>query len=440
MRFDWTALDLRATAAPEGVGLAELEALLGPPVSRRIAKRLDPQCSFRPEPQGFHRGCWRGQSKRGADGRDMEARLLLEDGRTFPGAALGKAGETVGEVVFNTAMSGYQEVITDPSYAGQLVAMTYPLIGNYGWNEEDSESGRPCLSGFIVVEAARRPSSWRSRGTLEEFLLAHDVVGIQDIDVRALTRHIRSRGAMRGGIAPASVTRQALMERIQSCPPMEGRNLAARVGCASPYSVRARGRERFHVAALDYGVKSSSPEMLSRRGCRVTVIPPSATVAELQALQPDGLFVSNGPGDPAAIRGAARLIRDAASTGLPIFGICLGHQLIAQSFGGQNYKLPFGHHGGNHPVLRHDRQTVEITSQNHGFAVKAGEDGVLGAPELRVTHTNLYDGTVAGLAHRSLPVFSVQYHPEAAPGPRDARYLFDQFLQFMEDRSAEDTG
>ena len=360
------------------------------------------------------------------------AYLLLEDGRRFDGLPLGHAGVSIGEVVFNTSMTGYQEVLTDPSYAGQLVTMTYPLIGNYGTNREDSESARPQVSGFIVREAARLPSSWRSRTGLDDYLSAHLVVGIRDVDTRALTRHIRSKGAMRGGIAGGDIPAEELLRRILAHPSMEGLELACGVSTERPYGVPAQGAARYHVAAFDYGVKSSSPRLLSERGCRVTVLPAGTSTAEVLAMDPDGLFLSNGPGDPAAVEGAGETIREVASRGIPVFGICLGHQLIARAFGGDTFKLPFGHRGGNHPVMNHDRRTVEITSQNHGFAVVAGErDEVAGAPGLRVTHSNLYDGTVAGLAHRSLPILAVQYHPEAAPGPHDSSYLFDHFVSMM---------
>ena len=362
----------------------------------------------------------------------MTAYILLEDGRRFEGLPLGARGEVVGEVVFNTAMTGYQEVLTDPSYAGQLVAMTCPLIGNYGVNDEDEESARPQVSGFIVRESARAPSSWRSRATLEEYLAGHGVVGVRDVDTRALTRHIRSAGAMRGGIAPGDVPAEAFLDRVLDQPRMEGLNLAGDVSTGEPYVVPAVGEERYHVAAFDFGVKASSPRLLSARGCRVTVLPAAAGIADVLALDPDGLFVSNGPGDPAAVERAAETIREVAARGVPVFGICLGHQLIARAYGGETYKLPFGHHGGNHPVINHARGAVEITSQNHGFAVEGGEESqVPGAPDLRVTHRNLYDGTVAGVAHRSLPVMAVQYHPEAAPGPRDSRYLFDDFVSLL---------
>ena len=362
--------------------------------------------------------------------------LLLEDGRRFDGLPLGARGVALGEVVFNTSMTGYQEVLTDPSYAGQLVTMTYPLIGNYGTNGEDAESARPQVAGFIVREAARAPSSWRSRDTLEDYLRRHGVVGIRDVDTRALTRHIRNEGAMRAAIAPGDMPEDEIRERVLAHPRMEGLELACGVSTDRRYVIPAVGREEYHVAAFDFGVKASSPRLLAERGCRVTVLPSEADTAEVLALEPDGLFLSNGPGDPAAVERVAETILEVAGRGIPVFGICLGHQLIARAFGAETFKLPFGHHGGNHPVKNHDLGTVEITSQNHGFAVRGGEGNeVPGAPGLRVTHSNLYDGTVAGVSHAELPVMAVQYHPEAAPGPHDSRYLFSDFVALMSARA-----
>jgi carbamoyl-phosphate synthase small subunit len=366
---------------------------------------------------------------------ENRAYLLLEDGRRFDGRFLGTSRLALGEVVFNTCMSGYQEVLTDPSYTGQLVTMTYPLIGNYGVNRQDRESPAPQVAGFIVREAARRHSSWRSESGLDEYLRQHGITGIADVDTRALTRHIRSKGAMRGAIAPADADESEVLAAVHGHPVMEGLDLACGVSTKAAYVVPAVGEERFRVLAYDFGVKAHSPMLLAEHGCRVTVIPADAPVDDILASPPDGLFVSNGPGDPAAVQKAERAILGLARAGVPVFGICLGHQLIARAFGATTYKLPFGHHGGNHPVKNLDLGTVEITSQNHGFAVVRGEgDDIPGAPGLRLTHVNLYDGTVEGLAHRELPVFCVQYHPEAAPGPHDSRYLFDRFIRLMEAR------
>jgi carbamoyl-phosphate synthase small subunit len=334
-------------------------------------------------------------------------------------------------------MSGYQEVLTDPSYTGQLVTMTYPLIGNYGVNSTDRESPEPKVAGFIVREASRVHSSWRAEQGLDAYLREHDITGISDIDTRALTRHIRSHGAMRGAIAPIDRPEDEILAEVRAQPEMEGLDLATGVSTQTPYVIEAVGEERFHVLAYDFGVKAHSPKLLAERGCRVTVIPAATPVGEILADPPDGLFVSNGPGDPAAVEQAEAAILGLAEADVPVFGICLGHQLICRAFGATTFKLPFGHHGGNHPVKNLDLDTVEITSQNHGFAVR-GEDGdeIPGAPDLRLTHVNLYDGTVEGVAHRSLPVLSVQYHPEAAPGPHDSRYLFDRFVDLMEARKA----
>ncbi len=332
-------------------------------------------------------------------------------------------------------MTGYQEVLTDPSYTGQLVTMTYPLIGNYGVNAEDRESPTPQVAGFIVREASRLHSNWRSDGGLDEYLKRHSITGIADIDTRALTRHIRAEGAMRGAIAPSGLDHEEVLAQVKQQPLMEGLDLASGVSTDVPYEVPAIGEERFRVLAYDFGVKAHSPKLLAERGCHVTVIPADSDVDEILVDPPDGLFVSNGPGDPAAVERAERAILGLAEADVPVFGICLGHQLISRAFGASTYKLPFGHHGGNHPVRNLDRQSVEITSQNHGFAVRGGEgDEIPGAPGLRLTHVNLYDGTVEGVEHRDLPVLSVQYHPEAAPGPHDSRYLFDTFVELMEAR------
>ena len=334
-------------------------------------------------------------------------------------------------------MTGYQEILTDPSYAGQLVTMTYPLIGNYGVNSEDEESQGPQVSGFVVREVSRIASSWRATGNLPEYLMRHGIVGISGVDTRALTRHIRAEGAMRGAIAPGSVDPQELRERVLTHPRMEGLDLAGGVSTAERYAVAADGDEKFRVLAYDFGIKAHLPRLLAERGCGVTIIPFDTPADEILAEAPDGLFISNGPGDPAAVRRAEEAILKLSQAGVPVFGICLGHQLIGRAFGASTYKLPFGHHGGNHPVERIGHGTVEITAQNHGFAVRGGEGwSVPGAPELRVTHVNLYDSTVEGLEHRTRPVFSVQYHPEAAPGPHDSLYLFDRFIALMEARRA----
>jgi carbamoyl-phosphate synthase small subunit len=367
-----------------------------------------------------------------------EAYLLLEDGRSYPGEPIGARGIGLGEVVFNTSMTGYQEVITDPSYAGQIVVMTYPMIGNYGVNETDAESRGVQVAGFVVRELARLHSNWRAQRSLQDYLAGAGIVGLTEVDTRAVTRHIRSEGAMRAAIVSGGAARDEALARIHAHPRMEGLDLTGAVGTDQPYEVPPRGRERFRIAAYDFGVKSHSLQLLAERGCRVTTVPASTPPGELLAIAPDGLFVSNGPGDPEAVGHALDTIRSFATAGRPVFGICLGHQLVARAFGGSTYKLLYGHRGGNHPVRRLSDGAVEITAQNHGFAVQGGDgDQVAGAPDLRVTHVNLNDGTVEGLEHRSLPVFSVQYHPEAAPGPHDSRYLFDRFVGEMARRKGD---
>jgi carbamoyl-phosphate synthase small subunit len=356
--------------------------------------------------------------------------LLLEDGRVFTGEMIGAPGETLGEAVFNTSMTGYQEVLTDPSYAGQIIAMTCPLIGNYGVTPEDEESGGVQVAGFVVREASRSFSNWRARGSLQDYLAAAGVVALDGVDTRALTRHLRSAGAMRAGIAAGGVPRETLMARILEHPRMEGLDLTGGVSTEQPYDVAAVGEPLHRLLAYDFGIKRNSLKLLAQRGCAVTTLPASTSADAILEQDCDGFFVSNGPGDPEAVDHALETIRRVADQGVPIFGICLGHQLIARAFGGSTFKLLYGHRAGNHPVRRMSDGAVEITAQNHGFAVRRGAtpDAVDGAPALRVTHVNLNDQTMEGLEHRELPVFSVQYHPESAPGPHDSRYLFDRFV------------
>jgi carbamoyl-phosphate synthase small subunit len=359
--------------------------------------------------------------------------LLLEDGRSFPGEMIGARGMALGEAVFNTSMTGYQEVLTDPSYAGQIVAMTYPLIGNYGVTPEDAESASVQVAGFVAREISRTYSNWRAAGSIQDYLKAAGVVALDGVDTRALTRHLRSAGAMRAAIADAGEIQADVLQRIQAHPRMEGLDLTGGVSTVRPYDVAADGTERFRVLAYDFGVKRHSLALLAARGCAVTTLPAATTAAEILDLEFDGFFVSNGPGDPQAVQHALEAIRALGAREVPVFGICLGHQLLARAFGGTTYKLLYGHRAGNHPVRRMSDGAIEITAQNHGFAVRRGStpESVDGAPALRVTHVNLNDQTMEGLEHRELPLFSVQYHPEAAPGPHDSRYLFDRFVDAM---------
>lgn len=358
--------------------------------------------------------------------------LLLEDGRAFSGELIGTHGMALGEAVFNTSMTGYQEVLTDPSYAGQIVAMTYPLIGNYGTTPVDAESSRVQTAGFVVREVSETFSNWRAQSGLDAYLRAAGIAGLTEVDTRALTRHLRSAGAMRAAIAPAAVPREELLHRILAHPRMEGLDLTCGVSTPVPYDTAPDGAERFRVLAYDFGVKRHSLELLAERGCRVTTLPSTTPAEQILEQEPDGFFMSNGPGDPDAVEPALRTVRLLAEREVPIFGICLGHQLLARAFGGRTFKLLYGHRAGNHPVRRLSDGAIEITAQNHGFAVRAGPgDSVEGGAGLRVTHLNLNDGTIEGLEHRELPIFSVQYHPEAAPGPHDSRYLFDRFLGEM---------
>jgi len=372
--------------------------------------------------------------------------LVLEDGRAFAGSSFGADGEAFGEIVFNTSMSGYQEILTDPSYAGQIVTMTYPLIGNYGVNEEDVESRRPWVEGFVVREASRIASNFRSTSSLQDYLKKNNIVGLEHIDTRALVRHIRDKGAMRAGLSTVDLDAESLLKKVLETPAMQNRELASAVTVRDRYIYEIESNEesairnpqsaikRYHVVAFDFGVKTNSLRQLTKFGCRITVVPTETTADEVMALKPDGVFLSNGPGDPASMAKVVEEIKKLTASQTPVFGICLGHQLLGEAFGGSTYKLKFGHRGGNQPIKDLTTGRIEIASHNHGFAVKA--DSL--PADVEVTHVNLNDGTVAGLRHKTLPVFSVQYHPESAPGPHDSEYLFERFVELMaDDRSSK---
>lgn len=376
----------------------------------------------------------------------MNAILALEDGAWYRGVAAGAEGSSSGEVVFNTSMTGYQEVLTDPSYTGQIVTMTCPQIGNYGVAAADGESGRPQVAGFVVRDASPVASNWRAEATLDSYLVEHGVVAIAGVDTRALTRRLRTAGVMRGVIATGQVDPQALVAQARAAPAMAGADLVRRATCAEPYEweppadepsaeflvppVRAGGRP-FRIAAYDLGMKRNILRRFTAYGCRVTVYPAHTPAATLLASAPDGVFLSNGPGDPAPLDYAVANARRVVEADVPVFGICLGHQVLALALGARTYKLKFGHRGANHPVRNQATGQVEITSQNHGFAV----DPESVPDDLEVTHVNLYDRTIEGLRHARQPVFCVQYHPEASPGPHDADYLFAEFMDAMERRA-----
>lgn len=362
------------------------------------------------------------------DQRALPGFLLLEDGTLFRGRLEGTTAPAVAEVVFTTNMTGYQEVYTDPSYRGQIVVMTAPMIGNYGVNTEDPESEAPQVAGVVLRELSRSYSNWRATGDLRSWLAAAQIPILEGVDTRRLTRHLRSVGVMRGIIAPGTEPTDEVRAALDACPSMEGLDLATRVSTRTPY-VWGDPQAFAHIVAYDFGIKRNILRLFEAEGCRVTVVPATTPAAEVLERAPDGVFLSNGPGDPAAVTYAPEAIRDIANAGVPIFGICLGHQLLGLTFGGETEKMPYGHRGGNHPVRELASGRVLITSQNHGFAVRGDEHGIPGASALEVTHVNLNDQTVEGLKHRELPVFGVQYHPEAAPGPHDARPLFQEFME-----------
>ncbi len=376
--------------------------------------------------------------------RQPDAQLVLEDGRVFPGRRFGAAGDGIGEVVFNTSMTGYQESLSDPSYAGQMVVMTYPLIGNYGIAPEDFESRQLFLTGLVVKEASRVPSNWRHEHTLGDYLKAHDIPGIEGLDTRALVRHLRTYGAMRGVIGDIGENLESLRFRAKAHPSMAGCDLATVVTKNERFGwqegrhlLQLRGRQpvqaglfdkpRLKVIAVDYGIKWNILRCLIDSGCDVTVIPAATSAEDILSFHPDGVLLSNGPGDPDPIQYAVRAIRDLIGK-VPVFGICLGHQLLAIAAGGKTYKLKFGHRGGNHPVIDLQTRKVEITSHNHGFSV---DPDSLTSSEIEITHINLNDQTIEGFSLRNAPAFGIQYHPEASPGPHDALYMFNRFADTM---------
>jgi carbamoyl-phosphate synthase small subunit len=366
------------------------------------------------------------------------AKLALEDGTVFTGRNFGAGGETFGEVVFNTSMTGYQEVLTDPSYRGQIVAMTYPLIGNYGVNAGDRESGRPHVQGFLAREVSRAPSNFRSQGSLADYLAEHGVVGLEGIDTRALVRRLRVRGAMNGVLSTNDLDDASLVHKARNCPGIVGRDLVREVAPEKAFAWAERLDAPFasqqlrhrsagpHVVALDFGMKWNILRCLVQVGCRVTVVPGAASAEQVLAHNPDGIFLSNGPGDPSALGYAVETVGNLAGK-KPLFGICLGHQLLGLALGASTFKLKFGHRGSNQPVLNQVSRRVEITTQNHGFAVNAATL----PPDLEATHINLNDNTLEGMRHRRWPLFSVQYHPEASAGPHDSSYLFEQFRNML---------
>jgi len=378
----------------------------------------------------------------------MRAILALEDGTVFHGDSFGSPGEVSGEVIFNTSMTGYQEILTDPSYRGQIVVMTYPLIGNYGVNRADVESVKPQVEGFVVRTLSPIASNWRKEETLESWLQTHKTVAIQGIDTRALTLLLRNQGALKGILSTVDLDEKRLVEKARTSPGLIGRDLVKEVTCAEIYAwkdramwdkpvlserspfdkLRANGVEgNFKVVAVDCGMKANIPRMLTLAGCQVTVVPATATAKEILNLKPDGLFLSNGPGDPEGLPYLVSTVRQCVGK-LPIFGICLGHQILGLALGGKTYKLKFGHHGANHPVLDVRTKRVEITAQNHGFSV---DPASIPGNEIEMTHLNLNDKTCEGIRHKKLPIFSVQYHPEASPGPHDAHHLFQRFVKLM---------
>jgi len=360
----------------------------------------------------------------------MKAILALEDGTIFRGSSFGAKGEQCGEVVFNTSMAGYQEILTDPSYKGQIVTMTYPLIGNYGTNATDIESAKPFVEAFVVREYSRIPSSWRSEKSLDQYLQENNIIGIEGIDTRALTRHIRLQGAMKAVISTEDFDDKSLIKKAKDSPGLIGRDLVKDVTSDRIYSYNDNGKH--NVVVVDTGVKYNILRQLAYHHCKVTVVPATTKANQIFDLKPNGILLSNGPGDPAAVPYVVEIVKEFLGK-IPIFGICFGHQMLGLALGGKTYKLKFGHHGGNHPVKDVKTDKVHITVQNHSFCVDIDS---LNTDDLEITHVNLNDSTLEGIKHKTLPIFAVQFHPEAAPGPHDARYMFAEFVKMMEQNSA----
>jgi len=358
-----------------------------------------------------------------------KAKIVLEDGRVFEGISFGATGERYGEIVFNTSMTGYQEILTDPSYKGQIVAMTFPLIGNYGINSEDIESRKPFLEGFAVRECSRLASNWRSQKSLAEYFKENNIVGIEGVDTRALTRHIRLQGAMKAVVSTEDLDDKSLIKKAKDSPGLIGRDLVNDVTSESILHWNKKGK--YKVVVIDCGVKLNILRKLEKNSCWVIVVPAKTGAQDIINLKPDGLLLSNGPGDPAAVNCVVETVKELIGK-FPIFGICLGHQMLGQALGGKTYKLKFGHHGGNHPVKDLKSSKIYITAQNHGFCLDIDS---LNKNNIEITHINLNDNTLEGLRHKKLPIFSVQFHPESSPGPHDAGYLFDEFISMMKNHA-----